>query len=140
MHKFLIKDGVGYERDFGAGSHRAAAFAKKHVGPAAVVASSGKDYFWFLPDHEDHFSDLVGPFKIVSTAATMLSYKKERDATARRTRLADALNDSTDNRRARHPKFGEGTVTGEDARSYTVVFPNQSKPLRLIKSAIEIIA
>lgn len=140
MHKFLIKDAVGYERDFGNPS-RAASFAQRTVGKRAVIAVSPdrKTSFWMLPEHAEYFAKLNGPFTVVNTASEILDNAKNQKATRDQSSKSAALASCGNKRIGLHPKFGEGAITGETATAYTVVFPSQKKPLRIAKSAILII-
>lgn len=139
MHKFLIKDGQGFERDFGGGSTNAAAFARKVIGSTAVVSKIGKDTFWFNPEHKDYFSNLVGSeLTILNTAQKILSAKKEAkkaDETKNTETLMERAGESA--YRVSHAKFGLGTVIKEDALVLVVVFDGQSKPRRIQPDFVE---
>lgn len=140
MHRFLIKDGQGFERDFGAGSHNAAAFAKKNVGSSAVIALHGNDSYWMLPEHVEYFSRTIGKMKVVSTAVKMLAEKAEAKATADREYLNWLTTNKTDGRKAKHKKFGLGDIVGESEEAFTIVFPGQKKELRVAKNFVDVVA
>lgn len=139
MHKFLIKDAAGFERDFGA-PVRAAEFAKRVIGRDAVLAVKGNDWLWMAADAVDYFRALEGDFEIANTAAAILDGARDRKADRQAASNArDLAKAGAEARRVRHVKFGEGVVVGEDAKAVTVLFAGQKKPLRMVPAMLETI-
>lgn len=139
MHKFLIQNGVGTERDFGAPA-KAAAFAKKFIGRDAVIARKGADFLWMAAGAVEYFRGIEGDFEVINTAVALLGGESDRMAAQQAASNAHFVAKAgAEARRVRHVKFGEGTVIGEDAKAVTVLFASQKKPLRMAAAMLETI-
>ena len=127
MHKFLVKDGVGLERNWGS-STRAAKLAVKEVGKDAVCAVQGVDVLWMRPADADYFRSLVGDFKITNTASSVIDHAEKQSVSSNQFAGAE---------RVRHAKLGEGSVIHRAEGRVLVQFDGQKKPTPVVPSFLE---
>lgn len=131
MHKFLIKDAAGFERDFGAPA-AAAEFAKKVIGRDAVCAIKGNDVLWMAADQVEYFQAIAGGFEVVNSVASIRAAKSaQKDEAQAKSNAFFIAKAGETARRVSHVKFGLGTVTSEDEKVATVIFDGQKKPMRM---------
>lgn len=136
MHKFITADDI-ISRDFGS-SKSAAPFAQKIIGRDAVVVRRENDetVYWMSATHAASFDG-----EVVNTAAALREGNEAARASAQEASNAFFIAKAGPQaRRVSHIKFGEGTVVSEDAKAWTVIFTNQKKPIRVVPTALEVLA
>ena len=142
MHKFLLKNEIGFNRDFGS-PKSGAEFAKRVIGGDAVAFNCGNDTLWMMEEDKAYWqSQFTAPFgpRSFGTASEMLA-KFAADAAASSAHSMRVFADrNATGKVVRHKKFGEGRVVREDDRLVEVQFPSQKRLQRIAHGHYEVVA